>query len=250
MALCSHLLCLKLYFLFAAKQFLIAGGWAIGNDDLATEVIDVSTNSDVTTSFGEIPSKRFSAVGGLLGSTPIICGGEFTSWNTEIVTFYDSCFTFEKSQWTETHQMTTKRANAASIQLNATTLWILGGLSGENLLDSTEFLSLGSSNGNPGPKLPYGLANFCAVKYAEDEVYVIGGWNGFDKNKVFIFNPMNGFAHIEGPSLKIKRRNPACGIMSNGLQSKIVVAGGYNGYFLNSVEIFDPTINNWIPGKK
>ena len=79
MALCSHSHCLKLCFLFAAKQFLIAGGWTTypGNN-LATEVIDVQSNSNVTSSFGDIPSARWNAVGGLLGSTPILCGGYYT----------------------------------------------------------------------------------------------------------------------------------------------------------------------------
>jgi hypothetical protein len=71
-------------------------------------------------------------------------------------------------------------------------------------------------------------------------------------NKVFIYNPKSGFTHIEGPSLKIKRSGHACGLMSNGQQSKIVVAGGYDGGsdIFSSVEIFDPAVNNWITGKK
>ena len=63
---------------------------------------------------------------------------------------------------------------------------------------------------------------------------------------------MNDFTHIEGPHLITKRKRHACGLMSNGQQSKIVVAGGSQGYpnYLSSVEIFDPTVNNWIPGKE
>ena len=37
----------------------------------------------------------------------------------------------------------------------------------------------------------------------------------------------NNTPYNEGPSLITKRRHPACGIMTNGQQSKIVVAGGY-----------------------
>ena len=62
---------------------------------------------------------------------------------------------------------------------------------------------------------------------------------------------MNSFTHIEGPSLITNRSSHSCGVMSNGQQSKIVVAGGGNGKdVLSSVEIFDPTVNNWIPGKE
>ena len=61
---------------------------------------------------------------------------------------------------------------------------------------------------------------------------------------------MNDFTHIEGPPLITKRGCHACGLMSNGQQSKIVVAGGDNENYLSSVEIFDPTVNNWSPGKE
>ena len=66
----------------------------------------------------------------------------------------------------------------------------------------------------------------------------------------YIYNPMDGFTYIEGPALKNKRSIHACSVMSNGQQSKIVVAGGYSDGELSSVEIFDPTVNNWIPGKE
>ena len=232
-------------FLLIATKFLIAGGLAVNN--LATEVIDVQSNSNVTSSFGDIPSKRYYAMGGLLGSTPILCGGDDNNNKDQ-----ESCFTYNHSQWTKTHTMTTKRYAAASVQINATTLWILGGHNISNILDSSEFVELDSTVGKPGPKLPYAVSSHCAVKY-KDKVFMIGGYVGSSSylNKVLIFNPMNDFTHIEGPSLITKRGYHACGLMSNGQQSKIVVAGGRNGNgVLSSVEIFDPTVNNWIPGKE
>ena len=148
--------------------------------------------------------------------------------------------------------MTTRRATAAGVQLNATTLWILGGYNNDDgRLDSSEFVELDSTVGKPGPKLPYVVLYHCAVKYSNDKVYVIGGDDGPSiLNKVLIFNPMNDFTHIEGPPLITKRSVHACSLMSKGQQSKIVVAGGANGNGLSSVEIFDPTVNNWIPGKE
>ena len=238
----------KSHFLFAAKQFLIAGGYTDGNY-LATEVIDVQSNSKVTSSFGDIPSERGYAVGGLLGSTPILCGGRD---NDDVRGYQDSCFTLKDSQWRQTHKMTTKRSGSASVQINASTLWILGGYNRVyDKLDSSEFVELDSTVGKPGPKLPYAVSSPCAVKY-KDKVFMIGGklYRSSYLNKVLIFNPMNDFTHIEGPPLITKRSGHACSLMSNGQQSKIVVAGGYNGIWLSSVEIFDPTVNNWIPGKE
>ena len=65
---------------------------------------------------------------------------------------------------------------------------------------------------------------------------------------------MDGFTHIEGPTLKNKRAMHACGLMSNGNKSIIVAAGGSQelgprGLELSTVEFFDPDDCNWIPGK-
>jgi len=128
------------------KRYLILGGWTVGTD-LDTEVCSffcLSSSSSLSP-FGDIPSKRTDAVGGLLGSTPILCGG-FTN------TFEDSCISFKNSQWTKTHEMTTKRAGAASVQLNSTTMWILGGHNSDGL-DSTEFLTDFNLQGSTGTKI-------------------------------------------------------------------------------------------------
>ena len=225
---------------------MIVGG--IGQDKngyffarVETEVINVY-NSNVTNYFGNIPNQRLGLEGGLLGSSPIICGGSLTSLSN------DSCLTFQQSQWTQTH---TTRVGAGgdsvSVQLNTTTLWILGGYG-----DTTEFIRIDSSIGIPGPKLPISNLMFpCAVKFAEDQIFVIGGENYW--NKVFIFNPLNGFTHIEGPSLKTGRRSHSCGLMSHaGQRKKIVVAGGFGEHKpqLSSVEIFDPYVNDWVTGKR
>ncbi len=119
------------------------------------------------------------------------------------------------------------------------------------MLDSSDFIQLDSPIANPGPKLPYAVSSHCVVKNSQTKVYLIGGYGTSFLNKVLIFNPMNGFTHIEGPSLITKRSLHACGLMSNGQQSKIIVAGGRNGNdYLSSVEIFDPTVNYWSPGKE
>ena len=145
-----------------------------------------------------------------------------------------------------------KRIPNAGVQLNATTLWLSGGFNkADGILDSSDFIQLDSAIANPGPKLPYAVSTHCVVKNSQTKVYLIGGYGTSFLNKVLIFNPMNGFTHIEGPSLITKRSGHSCGLMSNGQQSKIVVAGGKNeNDKLSSVEIFDSTTNNWISGKE
>ena len=124
---------------------MIAAGGNEGNYILATEVINVSDDS--TYSFGDIVERK-GAVGGLLGSSPIICG-------VKDYEYFDSCIMYQQSQWTQSHTMTF-RVFSASVQLNSTTLWILGGdcivCPDEPILNTTEFISLNSSVATPGPR--------------------------------------------------------------------------------------------------
>ena len=63
------------------------------------------------------------------------------------------------------------------------------------------------------------------------------------------FNPQNGFARKQGPSLNTPRIGHSCSTMRDGETTFIIVAGGYNGGYLDSVEIYDPTNNTWHQGK-
>ena len=104
-------------------------------------------SDDSTYSFGDIVERK-GAVGGLLGSSPIICG-------VKDYEYFDSCIMYQQSQWTQSHTMTF-RVFSASVQLNSTTLWILGGdcivCPDEPILNTTEFISLNSSVATPGPR--------------------------------------------------------------------------------------------------
>ena len=232
-------------FHFLAGCFLIAGGFI---DYALTEVVEFIEN-DSTPSFGQLPSPRLGAVGAMFGNTPIICSGK-----DNINNHFDSCISFKNSQWSLSHSMNKKRFYPAGVQINSTTLWILGGtFTILNNLDSTEFIVQGQSKAIPGPKLPYTVHALCAVKLSEQEIFVIGGF--YNRRAVWIFNPHNDFTRKEGPSLNQGRAAHSCSTLTDGEKTLIIVAGGayYNAAFeetpLNSVEIYDPTINTWHEGK-
>ena len=181
----------------------------------------------------------------MFGNSPILCGGTHKSGSS----YFDSCISFQNSQWTQSHSMNEKRSFPAGVQINSTTFWILGGFD-RAVLDSTEFIIQGQTNGVPGPKLPYALRIMCAVKLSEKEIFVIGGLGGGYRNEVWIYNPLNGFARNQGPSLNTPRDSHSCSIMKDGDKIFIVVVGGWNGHHhLDSVEIYDSTDNTWHPGK-
>jgi len=145
------------------KQFLVVGG----HDVKATEVLDFSNSNLTKPSFGVIPEVRVGAVGAYLNDQPIICGGDDGYWQNA----YDTCLTFDDSRWSQTHKLTTIRTAAASVLLNETTLWILGGLDNNgDRLDSTELINANEENGIPGKELPVAMngivqSNTAVIKY-------------------------------------------------------------------------------------
>ena len=252
------------------RQYLIAGGNCLSNCIGTTEVVEfVKTTS--TPSFGQLPSgTRIGAVGTMFGNAPILCGGNIESWNNSL----DTCISYqEESEWSQSYSMIQKRSYAASVQVNSSTFWILGGyyFDGSNVYtDSTEFVIQGQSNGVPGPKLPYNLLAMCAVKLSENEIFVIGGYAGGytdtdmistgSRRDVWIYDPKNGFARHRGPSLIIGKHGHSCSTLRDGQKTKIIAAGGVSGeLFLAqdvikarppfSVQIYDPTGNTWHRGK-
>ena len=232
-------------------RYLIAGGVVDGALTDTTEVVEF-VKTDSTPSFGQLPSRRLGAVGAMFGNVAILCGGASSG------AILDTCISHQASEWSQSHSMNEKRSVAAGIQINSTTLWILGGYEGNegsNFLDSTEFIIQGKTNGIPGPKLPSILNGMCAVKLSETEIFVIGGWDGFDaRNEVWIYNPQDGFSRKQGPSLSTPRYGHSCSTMKNGEKISIVTAGGEyirdeHIFLLPSVEIYDPIDNTWYPGK-
>ena len=230
---------------------MIAGGIVLGNQNELTEVIELFMANSIP-SFGQLPSTRCSAVGAMFGNAPIICGGSDGSYDGN---FFDSCIAFQNSQWSTSHSMNEKRYLSSGVQINSTTFWILGGspcpFSNDGYLDSTEFIIQDQTKGILGPKLPYGMDQACAVKLSEEEIFVIGGWDGSDeRDEVWIYNPQNGFARKRGPYLNTRRFGHSCSTMRDGEKTFILVAGGYsrNGEYFDSVEIYDPTDKNWYSG--
>ena len=137
------------------------------------------------------------------------------------------------------------------MQLDSERIWILGGDDGNNWLDTTEFIQLNETVGILGPKLPYAINATCAVKVAEDKIFVIGGDIGGEKSDfVWIFNPKDEFSFIEGPKLQYARWAPLCGLMKNETHYYLVVAGGkvIDSKAKKSVEILDLITFEWSLG--
>ena len=76
----------------------------------------MQSNTNVTSYFEDIPSERTYAVGGLIGTTPILCGGRYPDGG---FVYRDSCLTLKDSKWNQTHKMNTG-GGRVKIHINAT----------------------------------------------------------------------------------------------------------------------------------
>ena len=239
---------------------MIAGG-DVNGDDTMTEIDKLVSNKS-TPSFGQLPSSRCpsdtlcsnGAVGVMLGNAPLLCGGVMVFGSS----YFDTCISYHQdSKWIQSKSMVQGRGYATGVKVNSTTFWILGGRNGSSrtccTLDSTEFIIEGQTNGIPGPKLPSILYSPCAIKFTQNQIFVIGGYdNTFYRKEVWIYDPQNGFARTQGPSLIMGRFGHSCSTMKDGEKTVIIIAGGHGRGFtgtINSVEIYDPTDNTWHSGK-
>ena len=146
--------------------------------------------------------------------------------------------------------MNSKRSAHSSVALSDDRIWMLGGRDENfNSFDSTEFITKdGAVN---GPTLPEAVFSHCSVKF-NDLIYLIGGRTSYTTitKNVWVANPSNGYAFVQGPSMITGRFLHSCGTMSIGSTSIIIAAAGvYGSGWLSSVEILDPQSNQWVEGK-
>ena len=179
-----------------------------------------------------------TTTGGLLQNSPIVCGANFSR----------DCVVIGKPEFGM--KMIEKRRGAANVALDQSTLWIVGGRDEHfNDLRSTEFIKLGQPSVK-GRDLPFTISCHSMIQYNEKSIYIIGGdQNGFLSNKTWIADPTNQFRITEGPSLNKARSSHGCAEMTLNGRTILVVAGGFDGGHLDSVEILDPSGKNvWTPG--
>ena len=219
-------------------RYIVATGYP-SDSGVKTEVVDLSDPSK--SCLLEDVSYRYYSTGGLLGTTPVICGGEKYDggWYN-----FDECLLYGLNH---VITMNSKRSAHSSITLSDERIWMLGGRDENfNSFDSTEFITKdGAVN---GPTLPEAVFGHCSVKLKE-LIYLIGGYS-----TVWVANPSNGYAFLQGPSMITGGTDLSrlrCGTMSIGTKSIIIAAGGVGNShgFLSSVEILDPLSNQWVEGK-
>ena len=203
-----------------------------------------------------VPRVSF-ATGGLLQNSPIVCGGYDVIYMgfspPNVFNISQDCVVIGQPEMEM--KMIEKRQGIASVALDQSTLWIVGGWNGRivnnAIHSSTEFIKLGQPSVK-GPDLPFRIYGHSMIQYDEKSIYIIGGRQNHSiwSNGTRIVDPTNQFRITESPSLNRGRKLHGCAKMTINGRTILVVAGGSgNSGILDSVEILDPSENNiWTQG--
>ena len=118
----------------------------------------------------DYPLQVFSATGGTMNDTIIICGG---SYQREI-NYTDNCYSFKESwkNWKPHVNMTIPRGFSASIVIGDM-IWITGGYDGHKTFASTEQIYLNKTI-RTGPTLPTPIDDHC-IASDKNTIFFVGG---------------------------------------------------------------------------
>ncbi len=226
------------------SKLLICGGSNPYTD--TCKVINLASSASTCKNPPNFPAKVFAAIGGLgFKGNPIICGG----WQNDARS--NKCYSLENKEWVSSASMNSVRVDAAAAQLQDGKLLVTGGyVSFGSSLNSAEMLTEEGWESNL-PSLPVTILGHCMFTVNSTTVMVIGGrQDGQISGKTFYFT-FGEESWTEGPELKNKREGHSCGRIRRNKESQemsIIVAGGYDGSYLSSVEILDEGSNEWQTG--
>jgi hypothetical protein len=103
------------------------------------------------------------------------------------------------------------------------------------------------------PSLPVTSYASCMVLLNSTTAFLIGGRQQevvYSPNSYLLNTAANSPEWVQGPTLNYGRSFHSCAGIRTGSQSKfsIIVAGGYNGTYMTSVEILDDGADEWRNG--
>ena len=206
-------------YLLGRTKVLIASGSS--NGGAFSEIIDL-TDASFRCNVSQFPTTLILATGGVVGNTPIICGGGTKS-----------CYSLkEDGTWKDEADLNEARGNAArgnAIMNNK--LVIAGGINGNgNRLKTIEVVAPNTKSETLPIVLPVGISGSpCIVPWDATTFMIIGGHNenGYSNQTYFVNMATN--TSSPGPSLQYARTSIGCHILKVQGSTFIIAAGGYNG---------------------
>jgi hypothetical protein len=225
-------------------KLLVGLGLVKGGLTNTIEIIDLESPFTTCKNLPGFPLELEGSFGGLgFNDTPMICGGRNKNRR-----FSNKCFSLEGSEWINSSSLNTDRYYAAVLPSPYPSydqkLFVTGPRNTVEVLTQQGWKTLPQ-------RLPVRIYGHCSVLLNSTTGMVIGGvQNGYESSSTYLFNTENEI-WTEGPELKIERAYHSCGRIrkiSHSQDFSIIVAGGYDGFSMSSVEIFDLGANEWREG--
>ena len=207
-------------------------------------------SSQTQCSVEDFPLELYGTVGFTSAQGPVVCGGKELLFDTS---YNKQCFVLKANQWKPWSQMTTSRAEASSIQINATHTLILGGYK-ENVIHLNSSEIVNANGATRSIDFPVTITLHCILKYNETMGVITGGSQNrsLSPAKSYLLN-LDTLDITSGPRLQIARGSHGCGSFKLGSKTYGIIGGG-NGYdgYIDSTEILDLEQVNpkWTDGKQ
>ena len=239
---------------FGTKVLVVTGHL----DALDTEIIDLENSKFACSKVGKFPKILFKANGGLVGKTPMVCGG----WSSG--TFKKSCYNLEENGvWKEDEKAKLVRGKQNQISGNVVIkdqLFIPESIA-KSGSDSSWYLNFemvepGKKQKALEPMNKWGLFSIisttlksCIVKWDDNTIMLIG--MGASKKETFFIN-MGNKTVTPGPKLLKGRSDHRCNEMTVNGEEFVIVTGGRGLSPLKSTEILAKSSfgKGWQAGKK
>ena len=243
------------YFAFLVKAedpvLVILGGSDNDYYSLNTSLI-VGLQNDYECNIGDLPDRTFGAIGGMIGSQMIYCGGRFgVLTTTDDCSYYDP----DSNLWIESdseHDMQASRYFAGYANTDHGLL-VTGGYHSNGLCarNTAEYLSKANGKWEYLPNVPFYSYGSCLVELNTTHTLRIGGYPETEctvmsdpTNRVLAFNwDTKEWSEIE--PMKENRLSAMCARLNDG---KVIVTGGSSVHKLKSTEIYDPLTQTWTSG--
>ena len=214
--------------LLIGSKVLLAQGSGEGKN---TEVLDLEDPSFRCT-VSQFPTGAWGGAGGLVGNTPLVCGG----FENKVV--QKACYSLnEDGTWkNEADLNTARRFVAAGYVIMDNGLVIAGG-EDTNIknLASIEIVAPNTSSKTLSISLPEAAHASCIVPWDTNTFMVIGGWSNRYMADTGFVNMANG-TYTKGPNLIVGRYSAACSTININGEDYIIVNGG-QGYNSKQTEL-------------
>jgi hypothetical protein len=226
-------------------KILVGGGSTSAGVTNEVEIIDLETSSTICQNVEDFPTAFYGAIGGLaVEDKPLVCGGNPLT---------NECHYLENGNWLPFSFMNNAKQYAAVSQSpfvdGVSTLFVTGGSNGTGSVNATSLSEvLNERKWENSLPLPVPLLFHCMVLLNSTTIVVIGGSNKDNQSQnTYLLNSEHE-TWAEGPMLNKARHAMSCGRIRKSSQShqySIIAAGGWDGNYMSTVEIYDEETGKW-----